>query len=78
MSHEAVSHTCEVFKYHEWVTIYPKYYAETMLYFSLTTFVASGGQVPKATLRLASNLTPARWNHPRGQQFPQPSHQSLP
>ena len=39
---------------------------------ALTTFVTSGGQVPSATLQLASNPTPAGWNHPSGQQYPQP------
>ena len=42
---------------------------------ALTTLVASGGQVPKTSLRLASEPTPAGWNHPHGQQCPQHSHE---
>ena len=41
---------------------------------NFTTLVTSGGQVPKTTLPLASNPTPAGWNHPCGQEYPQPSH----
>ena len=35
-------------------------------YLLSTTFITSGGQVPKTTLQLASNPTPKRWNHPPG------------
>ena len=35
------------------------------------------GWVPKTTLQLASNPTPVGWNHPHGQQYPQPSHKPL-
>ena len=38
-----------------------------------TLNIASGGQVPKINLHLASNPTPVGWNHPCGQQYPQPS-----
>ena len=45
---------------------------------TLTTLVASGGQVPQTTLWSASNPTPAGYNHPRGQQYPQSSPEPLP
>ena len=46
--------------------------------YHLTTFIASGSQVPKTTLQLASNPTPAGWNHPCGQQYLQPSQEPPP
>lgn len=43
-------------------------------FLQLTTLnIASGGLVPKTTLRLASIPTPAGWNNPCGQQYPQPA-----
>ena len=44
------------------------------LILNLTTLIMSGGQVPKTTLRLAVNPTPAGWNHFCGEKYPQPSH----
>ena len=33
--------------------------------------------MPKTTLQLASNPTPAGWNHHGGQHYPQPSYKPL-
>lgn len=43
--------------------------------YTLTTFITNGGQVLKTTLQVAGNSAPARWNHPRGKQYPQPSQE---
>lgn len=37
-----------------------------------TLNIASGGLVPKITIHLANIPTPAGWNNPCGQQYPQP------